>query len=931
MEHRSFRVGFGRYSDPKALPMLRSPWLLSCVCLAAVFSSGVAIAQPTTTTTIRQHVDARVWQAFRNRTITGRSSPFYARSLAFEQSGALPLLVHFVRPLTQDENKQLLKSGVRLGTPLTSGAFPIVAREKDLHTLLNTGLVRHISVNLPPPVVARPLDQARSKIGITGGLPSYQKKLGFMPSGKGLIIGDMDSSVDPFHPALFHSGTHLPWVDVNNDKQLTPGVDGVDLNNNGTIEPQEILRLYNGFAKSLFDKEAVIYGTNDSSLNPGFDYLYLDTNGDGTRNAGDQQVPNAETMPGLGEPIFAADDVDHNGIISLYERIVMLEKPKIKGIYRSSKIYEYGTNLSNFKPNEITEGDSEHGTCVLGIMAGGQPGISRFLGLAPEADLLVATTWDKDNTVSLPVKAQWLHDKGADVAITELGTWGYEPSDGSGELEQEIDALVDGGMIFVSPSGNLGGSGKHAFATVPTSTSGAFYNSGIEIDNVTKTPNYVWISVTWMEGTSAITGSLSMLDNNEISLEKDLDGFTTSTNRKVWNVHGTTPKGAGYLLMLIDATANPLPHSGTKFKLQSQSDKELHASLFIMDENGSWSTGSHLLNPSDEGSMANPSAADNTIAVGAFAHHVGSEWIPYPEKVGELRGFSGRGPTLWGDNGISITAPDNSVSSWSDEYAVGSNAAKGHVVHWSEFGGTSGAGPHVAGMMALLKQANPTFSSKQLRELMEKSAVKDDIVNAGTAQQWGHGKLHIDQPNAPGTPAQVDLIAPTSSTPETKVQIATNITDTITNSNLKIRWDLDYDGTWDTPFETEFNKTITMPDFPTPIAVKVEVVDDDGWSSYATIRVVNSFTPEAGGSAGSGSPVGGSPGNPAGSAGASGNGGGQAAPGPTPPADDGCGCRTAPARDSENLWIFSTLFVSLCLRRWGYWKRNQNQQFLRLS
>lgn len=880
---------------------------------ARVLALALVPASLVVTSPASAQVDGRVEAAFQHRGRTGETLPFFRASRAFESSGSLPVLLRLARTPTPAERAKYTALGAVLGRTLTSGAIKARLTEAAFAAMRSDGVLARATVDLPPPVLAHPLDLAAKQIGTRGGREAYRKKNDVLPTGKGVVIGDIDTSADPFHPAFFRTGAPVPWVDVDKNGKLTPGVDGVDVDGDGVIAPTEVLRLMDGKATGLFSS-TVIAGTGSPGYDPAWDYLYLDENGDGRRNVGGE-VPDAETRPGMSEPTFAGDDVDASGTLTIPERLLPLTESKFRAINHLGKVYRRGENLSTFQPIVSSPEDAMHATSVLGTMAGGQLGVSRFLGHAPDADLLLSTDqWDND---SLADKLQWLHDEGADVAITELGLWGYEVADGSTELETLMDAIVDAGTLMVSPAGNLGESEKHAFGTIPKKGAAPYENELYEVDAAKN----VWFSVTWREGDVQVGGTLTTADGETAPLE---DGSTKLASGTVYVTTGTTPKGAGYLLVALKLK-KALPEKGTKIALSTKGDAPATASLFVIDDVSSWGGGTTFAKSNAEGTICVPAYAKKTIAVGAYALHVGPEFAGFPEKAGALRGYSGRGPDLWGDTAVDLVSPDNAIAAAPDVYGAKSSVAEGKVAHWVEFGGTSGAGPEVAGLAAMLKQANPGASATVIREKLLGSLVKDATIAGEPVSNVGGGKLHVDVALATGAPPKVVLLAPASAAPGASVALTAQINDDGDASKATVRWDVGYDGTWDGDASTATTRSVTMP-ASGPLDVKVEVVDDQGWSGAAVARVWAPGTGPggAGGAGGSGGGAGaaGTGGAAASSGGAAGKSGPPvASPLPPPPAsaqaDDsalepgggGCGCRQVGSTNGGGAWAVVALGV----------------------
>jgi subtilisin family serine protease len=140
-----------------------------------------------------------------------------------------------------------------------------------------------------------------------------------------------------------------------------------------------------------------------------------------------------------------------------------------------------------------------------------------------------------------------------------------------------------------------------------------------------------------------------------------------------------------------------------------------------------------------DGSIVDPAASPNALAVGAVCWN------------GGLEPFSSRGPTIDGRVKPDLVAPDN-VST------VTYGPALGFGCEGDAFPGTSASAPHVAGAAALVAQRFPTATPADLQAFLEGSAI--DAGEPGRDSAYGAGLLHLpDLPEpvvlAPGDVASV--------------------------------------------------------------------------------------------------------------------------------------------------------------------------------
>jgi serine protease AprX len=119
--------------------------------------------------------------------------------------------------------------------------------------------------------------------------------------------------------------------------------------------------------------------------------------------------------------------------------------------------------------------------------------------------------------------------------------------------------------------------------------------------------------------------------------------------------------------------------------------------------------------------IGSPGAAENAITVGAMSD-VG-------EKGFALASFSSRGPTSDGRTKPDVVAPGVSITA----------AKRGTTSSYITYSGTSMATPFVAGLAALILDANPTLTPTQVKALIQSTAL--DWGSAGSDIDYGSGRV----------------------------------------------------------------------------------------------------------------------------------------------------------------------------------------------
>ncbi len=771
-------------------------------------------------------IDPALRSLFGHRRLTGRTPPWYLPSDRFERDGLLPAVIRFSSPPDAVKLAALGRAGVEwefAGRPLASGAYSAKIDEAGLALLEADPEVTRVMCDLPVNA-PRPLDLSAKETGIAYVRRAMRAKDGTLLDGKGLKIADIDSGVFVYHPAFFRAdaGVHA-WVDVDGDGKLTPGVDGVDIDASGSIEPTETLK-----------ELRVELASHPGKLDPALDYLYLDQNGNGKRDYG---AGFAEDTPALGEPIFVIDDVDADGVLAPSEKLLRLGTSKISAV-RASKAYTRGVEGKGINAyGQALLADTQqldwagHGTGVAGILVGGVPDRSLYLGLAPGAELLAVGYGSRSDPSGTTASVQWSIDHGADVILTEYAPYTGYPLDGSSEEEQLLDAAVDKGIVVVNPAGNLAIGYKHQSASIPAGPS----EIGMHTDAYFAKGPLVMVTMLYRGDPRTLAMSFKLPDGSTIALPTaGTSGPVEDGKGRLYDVvRRNSAAGTHEMHLQVYAwdgsKVGSLPTG--KYALAIDADAAFDAEIFVSDAYNSWARGFVLEKNTAGRTVCHPATNDKGITVAAYPLPAMDSFGGGPQ--GPPASSSSIGPRIDGaSSGIDLAAPDNPFSA-----GVPKSTALS-LVPFEQFGGTSGAGPHVAAAAVLLKQAQPTLTGEALQNRLLESARRDSFVTTD-GNRWGKGKLDLAAAlgitRKDGTPPTVTLVTPDKPQATKPIELRLDAKDDA--PGLRVRWDLDYDGTFDTPWEPIGSKTIQV-DAPTMRWVRVDVLDSDGYVRGATAKLV---------------------------------------------------------------------------------------------
>lgn len=435
--------------------------------------------------------------------------------------------------------------------------------------------------------------------------------------------------------------------------------------------------------------------------------------------------------------------------------------------------FSYGTewNQEEINADICTEKDGPahygHGTHVAAIVASNGVALNLYKGMAPQADLIVVKTDFSfthivDGVSYVFSRADEL-DKAAVVNLSLSGQQG--PHDDTSLTEQALNELVKAGRIVVAAASNEGNKPIHVAHTLA--------DEEIATEFVAKNneDEFVYLDI-WYPPPGNLEVAIAGLNKNSDLLTPT---SWVTPGQQLWN-YKFTRNDTTYGIISIDAreTANPLNGDRHVFIEINNDNQQYDFSsavitwvlklrgsgsfdAWICNNNGQFGTftgtlaGLNFIGGDTEKTVGIPGTASRVVTVGSFTSkncwtdYNGQTWcLKGPPTIGDISGFSSRGPTRDGRLKPELTAPGEVIAAAMSkdanlETTIPHRVLQGemHVV----FQGTSMATPHVTGAVALLLEHNPQLTPEEVKHLLTITAQTDTHTTALPNNTWGYGKL----------------------------------------------------------------------------------------------------------------------------------------------------------------------------------------------
>ncbi|MEY4126542.1 MAG: hypothetical protein RL737_731 [Bacteroidota bacterium] len=409
---------------------------------------------------------------------------------------------------------------------------------------------------------------------------------------------------------------------------------------------------------------------------------------------------------------------------------------------------------------------STHGTHVASI-AGGCGAGTVYRGVAYDANFLFVTFLVDEGAVLDAWEWMYQKSQAAGKRLVINMSWGlyhFGTLDGNSLLSQAITAYSDLGVVFVNSAGNNGNVNFHLKKTFNNDQ----LNSKVDFYSYAANANMWGQSIhAWGEVGHSFSNGIVVKNASNTTLVESPFYSTNNTNNYIDTFLVT---GTDTIFYNVAAdSAHPLnqkPQMRLRVKCTNTALKILLKSTAIdgtvnywnvtelTTDVGNWGmpfsySGTGTTPGDADHGISEPSCSDDVISVAAYAP---SYLTPGGASVGGgLASFSSHGPRYDGIMKPDIAAPGVSICSAISSYTdaayttIASVSFNNKTYDYAKFSGTSMSGPVVAGVCALILEANPWLSAAQVKQLIKETARTDNftgVIPALGSPLWGMGKLN---------------------------------------------------------------------------------------------------------------------------------------------------------------------------------------------
>jgi len=412
-----------------------------------------------------------------------------------------------------------------------------------------------------------------------------------------------------------------------------------------------------------------------------------------------------------------------------------------------------------------------HGTHIASIVTGSELD-KPYYGFAPEADIIAVKRGKSDAEIIDGIK--WIFSVADErnmpcVINISLGSHNG-PHDGTSLIDRSIDSLTGAGRIVVGGVGNDAPRQVHTTFTLENNNAaGTWAHQKVVTNDITSTGLELW-----GEPGKLFSVDLFVLDTSSMNYVRSSQPITIFPFQKTIYPPDTVDIGDDKVLMqwLTDPASalNNKPHVKIIFRagnidlclgvrLSSLQNCTVHGWNLAHKPNRaldvSGITGTFVNGDGNSSIIELGGSGKSIISVGSYAlktaiHRWDGEVIQKDPVtyMYDLSPFSSWGPTIDGRTKPEITAPGNAVVAAMSRTAYDSL----HAVLWPNHPqphgryvprtGTSISAPIVAGIVALMLEADEALTPQKIKDILQETAKTDSYTGPISTpdNKWGAGK-----------------------------------------------------------------------------------------------------------------------------------------------------------------------------------------------